>query len=167
MQLPDPAIPDTPPHTTPRGRALVRLDEGRVVVALHLEGHRETVADVDDPRVLPRSLQDARSLRREFLQVDPRALVGAVFAPHDGEDPELGERRGASEDLADLPVLPGGEAVLPRQLGGDRFLSHPDLPPGPAAIASNRRRPSALPRTSSAHRSGGGIIPGPVPFSLQ
>ena len=35
------------------GRALVRLDEARVVVRLDLEGHREVVGDLHDARVLP------------------------------------------------------------------------------------------------------------------
>ena len=36
-------------------RALVGLDEGRVVVALHLEDDGEAVADVDDAGVLARA----------------------------------------------------------------------------------------------------------------
>ena len=43
-------------------RALVRLDEARVVVRLHLEDRGESVADVDDARVLPGPLDDARRL---------------------------------------------------------------------------------------------------------
>src|SRR5512143_3163954 len=103
-------VPQDPPHAC-RG-PLVRLDEGWVVVALHLEDHRDSVADVDDPGVFPGTLQDAGTLRREFLQVDPRTLVGAMLAPYDREDPELGEARGAAEDFENRPVFLGGEAVL-------------------------------------------------------
>ena len=45
-------------------RALVRLDEARVVVRLHLEDGGEAVADVDDAGVLAGALDDARPLRR-------------------------------------------------------------------------------------------------------
>ena len=48
-----------------RRRALVRLDERRVVVRLHLEDGRQAVADVDHAGVLAGALDDARSLRRE------------------------------------------------------------------------------------------------------
>ena len=49
------------------GRALVRLDEGRVIVRLHLERDRETAADVHDARVFAGALED------------PRPDVGKVF----------------------------------------------------------------------------------------
>ena len=76
-----------------RRRALVRLDERRVVVGLDLEDRREAVADVDGARVLARSLQDARPGRRERLEVNARALVAAVLRPHHREDAELGQGR--------------------------------------------------------------------------
>ena len=44
------------------GRALVRLDRRRVVVALDLERDREAVADVDHAGVLARALQHARAV---------------------------------------------------------------------------------------------------------
>ena len=50
-------------------RALVRLDERRVVVALDLEDRGEPVADVDRAGVLARALQHARARRRQLLQV--------------------------------------------------------------------------------------------------
>jgi hypothetical protein len=49
-------------------RALVRLDIGRVVVALHLEDHRLAVADIDHAGVLARSLDHLRP------------VVGSVFS---------------------------------------------------------------------------------------
>ena len=45
------------------GRALVGLDEGRVVVRLDLEDGGQAVADVHRARVLARSLHHARALR--------------------------------------------------------------------------------------------------------
>ena len=65
-----------------RRRALVGLDERRVVVRLHLEDDREAVADVDDAGVLARALDDARARGRQVAQVDARRLVRAVLAPH-------------------------------------------------------------------------------------
>src|SRR5947199_274715 len=47
-----------------RGRALVGLDVARVIVALHLEHHRLTVADVDHTGVLARTLDHPRRLGR-------------------------------------------------------------------------------------------------------
>ena len=44
----------------PGRRALIGLDEGRVVVALHLEDRRLAVADVDDAGVLARPADHAR-----------------------------------------------------------------------------------------------------------
>ena len=97
-------------------RALIRLDERRVVVRLDLEDRREAVADVDGAGVLAGSLQHALAGRRQRLQVDARALVAAVLGPHHREDAELGERRLASERLDDALVLVGGEAVLRDEL---------------------------------------------------
>jgi hypothetical protein len=48
--------------------ALERLDGGRVVVALDLEGDCLALAEVDDSRVLTGPLEDARRIRREALQ---------------------------------------------------------------------------------------------------
>ena len=53
-----------------RRRALVGLDEARVVVRLHLEDGGEAVADVDDAGVLAGALDDSRALRRKALEVD-------------------------------------------------------------------------------------------------
>ena len=75
------------------GRALVRLDERRMVVRLDLEHRRQPVADVDGAGVLPRPLQHARPGRGQRPQVHPGALVAAVLRPHHREHAELGQRR--------------------------------------------------------------------------
>ena len=72
-----------------RRRALIGLDVGRVVVALHLEDRRVAVADVDHAGILARSADHPRRLGRQLLQVDARALVAAMLRPHDREDAEL------------------------------------------------------------------------------
>ncbi len=48
-----------------RGRSLVGLDGGRVVVALDLHGHGHTATDVHDAGVLARPLQDVLALGGE------------------------------------------------------------------------------------------------------
>ena len=53
-----------------RRRALARLDERRVVVALDLEDDREPVADRDDARVLARALQHLRPRRGQRASDD-------------------------------------------------------------------------------------------------
>ena len=54
----------------PGRRALERLDERRVVVALDLEGEAEPAPDVHDAGVLARALEHVRALRREAPEVD-------------------------------------------------------------------------------------------------
>ena len=99
------------------GRALVRLDVGRVVVRLDLEGDGPAVADVDHAGVLAHADQQRVRLRRrlvaELPQVHLGRLVGAVLAPHHRVDGQLGAGRAAAEDLADPGVL----VLLHAQLG--------------------------------------------------
>ena len=101
------------------GRALVGLDEGRVVVALDLEHHGEAVADVHDAGVLARAVDDAGAFGGKLFQVLARALVAAVLRPHDREDAQLGEVRRASQKALDLGVLAVGQAVGVDHLWGD------------------------------------------------
>ena len=93
------------------GRALIGLDERRVVVRFDLEHGRQPVADVDGAGVLARALQHAAARGRQRLQVHARALVAAVLGPHHREDAELGEVGLAAHQLADALVLVGGDAV--------------------------------------------------------
>ena len=53
-------------------RALIRLDERRVIVRFHLERGDVAVADVDHARVLAGTLHDARSARRKIAQMHAR-----------------------------------------------------------------------------------------------
>ena len=84
------------------GRALIRLDERRVVVRFDLEDGGQPVADVHGAGVLAGPLQHARALGRQRLQVHARALVAAVLGPHHREDAELGERRLAARAAATM-----------------------------------------------------------------
>ena len=71
-------------------RALERFDEARVVVRLDLEGDGPAVADIDDAGVLAGPCSTQLAAGGQLLQVQARALVGAVLAPHHAEDAELG-----------------------------------------------------------------------------
>ena len=94
------------------GRALIRLDEGRVVVALHLEDARLPVVDVDHARILAGAADHARAADREFAQVQPRGLVRAMLGPHDREHAQLDIVRLAAEAVEDDAVFLRLEAVL-------------------------------------------------------
>ncbi len=84
---------------------------------LNLERARPPVADVDDPRVLPRPLHHQLAARGQPLQVHARRLVGAVLAPHHAEDAEFGQRRRPpAQQLLDFGVLLRRQAVLPDKL---------------------------------------------------
>ena len=62
-----------------RRRALIRLDIGRVVVALHLEDGSLAVTNVDDAGILAGALDDAVILGREFGQMTARGFVRAML----------------------------------------------------------------------------------------
>ena len=102
-------------------RALIGLDVGRVVVALHLEDRGLAVADVDHAGILARAADHPRRRRRQLLQMDARALVGAMLRPHHREDAELGQVRLAPHGVEDALIFLGREAVLGDDLGVMRF----------------------------------------------
>ena len=98
--------------------ALIRLDGGRMVVRLDLEGDGESVADRDDAGVFAGALQHVRRLGREGLEQRPRVLVGAVLAPQRADDSQLGERRLATEHVDEALVLVGRQSVFARSSAG-------------------------------------------------
>ncbi len=91
-------------------RSLERLDRGGVVVALDLERHRLAVAQVDDPGVLARPLEDSFAVGRKAAQEEGRVLVRAVLRPEQREHRELEVVRVAPEQFADSLEFPVGEA---------------------------------------------------------
>ena len=106
-------IAEDPAHA--RGRALIRLDRGGVVVALHLERAQEPVTQIHRAGVLAGSDGDARTRRRQRAQELLRMLVGAVLAPHRAEHRPLEMIRFATDELADARSLEGCQS----HLGGD------------------------------------------------
>ena len=159
-------------------RALVGLDVGGVVVALHLEDGGLAVADVDHAGILARALDHPRRLGRQLLQPDLRGLVGAVLAPHRREDAELDHGGRAAHDRQDALVFVGRQAVLGHDLRRDRGLvgkldrrillqARDALMSGPRPglrTTPCRREP---PNIGSTAFSGCGISPSTVLVSLK
>ena len=100
-------------------RALVRLDEARVVVAFHLEDGGVAIADVDDAGILARALDDPGRLGRQLGQMDARRFVGAMLRPHHRKDAEFEHVRHPPHGGDDALIFLGGKAVLGDDLGGD------------------------------------------------
>ncbi len=163
-----------------RGRALVGLDVGGVVVRLDLEGDRVALADVDDTGVLTDADEQRvglRGLLAELAEVDLGGLVRAVLGPHDGVHGQLRARGAAAEDLHDPLVLVLLQAEFgPGQLdvgGRGRVLDRVQRRPAHALtsflrIEVKNGRPSVRPdpiRGSTAC-SGCGMRPTTFPASL-
>ena len=142
-----------------RGRALERLDRGRVVVRLDLERDRHAVAHVHRARVLARAHQQVRALDRQAAQQLLGVLVGAVLGPHQAEHGQLEPVGVAPHLLADELVLGVGEAELAVRRGAHAATVW-------RASDSNNRPPSADPVRSSTACSGWGIRPMTLPASL-
>ena len=97
--------------------ALEGLDGRRVIVALDLERHAESIADVDDARVLARTLQHGGPIGRETTQHGARMLVTAVLAPEQREHRQLEVIRLAPHQDDDLRVLVIRQPELAMQRG--------------------------------------------------
>ena len=100
-------VPQDAAH--PGGRPLVGLDGRGMVVGLDPDGHGDPVAGVDDPGVLPGPDQHVGSLGGQPPQVDPRRLVGAVLAPHHGEQGQFEVVGRPAEDAFHLVALGVGQ----------------------------------------------------------
>jgi len=148
-------VPQDSPYA--RGRALERLDKAGMVVGLDLEGDGVAVSDVNDARVLSRALQDVFARGWELLQMQPRALVGAVLAPHDAEDAQLRVGGLAAQNREDLLVFFRRELVRLNNLRGD--FAHDYLTAIEETMERNSTRPSVEPISGSLARSGWGISP--------
>ena len=112
-----------------------------MVVRFDLERDGQTVADRDDSGVLARAGDHARTARRERPQQRPRALVGAVLAPHHAEHRQLEVvRHTAVQAVADrLELLVGQpEPTVERLDVGHR---RPRLGEGHRVPASSSGRP--------------------------
>ncbi len=136
-----------------RRRALVGLDVGGMVVALHLEDHDVAIADIDHAGVLARPVDDAGALGRQRLQVDLRGFVRAMLVPHGRDDAELGEAGRAADEAEEALVLLRLQAMGLDEIGRDGGFGE-------------RRRRGHGPRFSRGRLSGKpGSSAYPSPFS--
>src|SRR5205814_3328544 len=128
-------------------------------VRFDFERNGKTIADIDDAGVLARPLQDVLPLARQFLQVDARALIGAVLAPHNAENAQFRERRLAPEQPQNLVVFRSSELMsldhIRRDLGHEFDVARTGTLTGVAVTSEARMtRPSVPPMSASAARSG-------------
>ncbi len=151
-------------------RPLIGLDVRGVVVALHLEYRRLTVADIDHARILSRALDHLRAFGGELFQPHPRRFIGAVLGPHHRENAELGEARFAAECCDEQLVFVGRQPMLPDDVLGEGIVcpgrSRRDVQWSVSTSERNILAPSVPESAASASRSGCGISPSTVPVSL-
>ena len=132
-----------------------------MVVALHLEDAGIAVADIDHAGILAGALDHARALGRQFLQMGAGGFVGAMLAPHHREDAELDQIGVAAEQFLDAGIFLVRKPMLADQFG--RHLGHDSA----SIRLSNRARPSVPPKADRTTRSGWGIRPSTLRFSLR
>ena len=175
---------------TPGRRALIGLDEGGMVVALHLEDEARPSPMSITPAFSPGPWMTHGALVGSVAQCMLRGFVGAVLVPHRREDAELGEGRLAADQVQDALVFVGLQPVLGDQLRGDgerrcgscrlSLLSmeasrNSHLEQGCRRALrdqrqcvetrlSNRPRPSVPPTRASIRFSGCGIMPSTLSF---
>src|SRR5579859_6062398 len=87
--------------------------------------------------------------------MQPRALIRAVLAPHHTENAQLGVARLAPQDPDDLPVLRLGQLMRGDEIRRDRGHAWASA----VTMDLKTTSPSVEPISSSAARSGCGIMP--------
>ncbi len=92
-------------------------------MAFDLECDRPPVADVDHTCVFFAGFdENIRSGRWKFSQLLPRIFVGAMLAPHDGENAELGEIRFAAKNLSNALEFLRCQAMFRHQFRCDYWI---------------------------------------------
>ena len=132
------------------GRALEGFDVAGVVVRFDLERHDplfavRPLANADDAGVFARSLEDVFAVGGELPEMDARAFVRAVFAPHDLENAQFGGAGLAAEEVDDFLVFVLGDYHFAAPTASSRDWKMPS--------------PSVEPMSGSQASSGWGIIP--------
>ena len=151
-------------------RALVRLDEGRMVVRLHLERDREPVADVDDRR-RSRPGPGSRAGRWSGTSSGGRGRTCRSSARSTcREDAELDEVGLAAQDLEDARCTPPRErlcscdgASFGVMAAGARRRRERGRRPIRTSVTARRR----FRGSRSEQRSGCGIRPTTLPSRLR
>ena len=110
------------------GRALKRFDCAGVIVALDLKRDCPAIANIDDPGIFLAGFdKNVRAGRRQFLQLPPRVLVGAMLAPHHRENSEFGKIRFAAENFFNALEFLRRQSVLCHELGRDGWIENPEI----------------------------------------
>ena len=135
-----------------RSRALKRLNETRMIVGFNLERNRPAVADIDNAGVLPRALQHQLAASRQLLQMQPRAFVRTVLAPHHAENAQLCITRLASKQRYNLFIFRASQLVRSDDFGCN--CNHSYLTARLETMDLKITSPSLEPISSSAARSG-------------
>ena len=102
-----------------RRRALIGLDVGRVIVALHLEDDAITIADIDHARIFTGALDHTGPGGRQGLEPFLRGFVGTMLVPHGRENAEFREGRCAPDEVENALIFVRLEAVGSNHLFGD------------------------------------------------
>ena len=114
-------------------------------MALHLEDHRLTVADIDDACVLTGAADHLRAFRRQGAEPFLRGFVGAMLIPHRRKNAELGEGRNPPANLqyplilVRLQPVFGGEGFVDFGFGGHGRL-RTGIFAGLLAVRAGRRK---------------------------
>ncbi len=93
-----------------------------VIVGFDFERSNQTVADIDNTGVFARALNHLLAANWQPFQVNLAGFIGAVFAPHHAENPQLRDVRVAAQDLLDTRVFRSGKAVLRGDFRRDSYF---------------------------------------------
>ena len=90
-----------------------RLDGTGVVVRLDLESNREAIPYIDDAGIFfAGAYENSGRFCGKAFEQRAAVFVGTMFAPHDGENAELGISRFAAKDGFDFIVFLRRQVVL-------------------------------------------------------
>ncbi len=137
-----------------------------MIVRFDLEGDDVAAADIDDAGVFAGALHHELAARGQLLQVHARALIGAVLAPHHGEDAEFGVGGLAAEDIDHLLIFAGRELMLGDDFGGEGG-AHASTAADACSMDWKTTRPSVEPISGSVRAFGMGHHAHHVAFAIE
>ena len=93
------------------GGALKRLNKAGMVVRFDFEGNGVIAADINDSGIFSRPLQHQLAASGQLAEMNARAFVGAMLAPHHAEDAELSVGGLAAEQRDNFLVFRPGQLM--------------------------------------------------------